>query len=134
VVSQAEEIRDSLDTNWALTGRLSKTATASMKEIVRFFDRKQVEGNEWPKAITVEKINDEGDEGTIEHPNYTEVTDYYTVTVRYRVVDVQVPSYSEALTDVEDMAREVQRILRLSWAPATGVGGYFISRRKSFLP
>ena len=75
MVSQAETIRDLLFTNWALTGLLNKVETAAMKEIIRFFDRKQVEGNEWPKAITVEKINAQANENTTKHPHFTEVRD-----------------------------------------------------------
>jgi len=127
LVSQAEEIKNSLESGWALTGRLNKTSSDSMKEIVRFFDRLQVEGNEWPKAITVEKINDEANENFIQHPHFTEVRDVYRVTCYYRVVDVQVPSYSEALTDVEDMAREIQRILETLFDPNATLGSFMIA-------
>lgn len=128
MVSQAEIIRDLIETNWSLTGRLSKTESAGMKEVVRFFDRWEVEGNEWPKAVVVEKINAEEDEGIVTHPNFTEVTDIYEIRVRYRVWDVQQITFSEALTDVELMAQEVQRILRLVFDPATGTGTFFVAR------
>jgi len=130
MVSQAEEIRDFLFDEWSLTGELSKTPLENMKEIVYFFDRKQVEGNEQTKAITVEKINDEENENIIEHPAFTEVQDWYVITLFLRAVDVQQPAFSEALTNVEDMAREVRRILKLKFSPGTGIGPYFLSRTR----
>ncbi len=128
MVSQAEIIRDLIFTNWALTGRLSKTETDNMKEVVRFFDHWEVYGNEWPKAVVVEKINADEDENTVFHPNFTEVSDVYEIKCRFRITDVQQVSFSESLTDVEDMAREVQRILRIVFNPATATGTFFVAR------
>ncbi len=106
--SQAEVIRDLIETNWSLSGELSKTGTSAMQEVVRFFDRKQVQGNEWPKAVTVEKINDQADENTTKHPHFTEVRDEYIISCHWRVGDVDPATYSTALLNVEDMAKEVQ--------------------------
>ena len=103
--SQAEVIRDLIETNWSLSGELSKTGTDAMQEIVRFFDRKQVQGNEWPKAVTVEKINDEANENRKTHPHFTEVRDKYIITCHFRVTDVEPETYSDALLNVEDMAK-----------------------------
>jgi hypothetical protein len=125
MVSQAQEITDIIRTNWSLTGVLSKTETAAMQEVVRFFDRKQVKGNEWPKAVTVEKINDQANENTIKHPHFTQVRDKYIVTCLYRVTDVNPDTYSLALTNVEDMAKEVQSILATSFDPQAGNGIFF---------
>jgi hypothetical protein len=96
-----------------------------MKEIVRFFDRLQVKGNEWPKAVTVEKINAEGQENIVEHPRYSEVSDNYRITLYYRVTDVDPSIYSDALNNVELMATEVQRILALTYSPADEQGTFF---------
>ena len=128
MVSQAEIIRDLIFTNWNLTGRLSKTETADMKEVVRFFDHWEVYGNEWPKAVVVEKINAEEDENNTIHPNFTEVSDVYEIRCRFRITDVQQVTFSESLQDVEDMAKEVQRILRLVFDPATATGTFFVTR------
>ncbi len=125
MVSQAETIRDSIQTNWALTGELSKTGTSTMKEVIRFFDRLQVEGNEWPKAVTVVKINADTDENKIEHPRFSEVRDVYKVTCHFRVTDAEPTGYSVALGLVEDMAREVQRILELTFNPSIPNGTFF---------
>lgn len=122
MASQATIIRDSLEDNWSLTGRLSKVPLDNMKEIVRFFDRQQVEGNEWPKAVVVRKINAEGKENQEEDPNNLTLRDIYEITLYYRVVDVQEISYSEALQDAEDMGTEIQRILDLSFSPSMNNG------------
>jgi len=128
MVSQAEIIRDLIFTNWNLTGRLSKTETANMKEVVRFFDHWEVYGNEWPKAVVVEKINADEDENNTIHPNFTEVSDVYEIKCRFRITDVQQVTFSESLQDVEDMAKEVQRILRIVFDPATATGTFFTTR------
>ena len=125
MVSQAETIRDLLFDNWSLTGELSKTPLDNMKEIVYFFDRKQVEGNEQTKVITVEKINAQEDEESVVHPNFTEKTDKYVITLYYRVVDVQQISFSDALNNVEQMAIETQRIITLAFNPVNTVGPFF---------
>lgn len=130
MVSQATEVRDFIETNWQLTGTLSKSPTDSMKEIVRFFDREQVFGNEWTKAVVVRKINDEGKENQIEHPNYIEIRDIYEITYYYRVVDVQPLSYSDALEDAENMGTELLRILDLLFSPSMGNGEFWTVERE----
>jgi len=130
LTSQAETIRDLLFDNWALTGNLSKVPLDNMKEIVYFLDRQQVEGNEQTKAITVEKINATEEEDRVVHPNFVENIDKYVITIYYRVVDVQQPTYSDALNDVELMARETQRIIDIAFNPTTGTGPFFIKRSR----
>ena len=125
MVSQATEIMEFIETNWSLVGNLSKAPLDNMKEIVRFFDREQVEGNEWPKAIVVRKINDDQKEDRTVHPNFIELIDKYDITIYYRVVDVQFTSYSDALDNIEQMGTELQRILDLQFNPATSVGPWF---------
>ena len=124
--SQAEVIKDLIELNWSLTCELSKTGDSAMKEIVRFFDRKQVQGNEWPKAITVEKINAEADENRKVHPHFTEVRDMYKITCHFRVTDVNPDTYSDALLDVEDMGKEVQVILDTAYDPSSGLGRVYV--------
>ena len=107
-----------------------KVPLDNMKEIVRFFDREQVVGNEWPKAVVVRKINDEGKENQIEHPNYVEIRDVYEITYYYRVIDVQPLSYSEALEDAENMGTELLRILDLLFSPSMGNGIFWTVERE----
>jgi hypothetical protein len=129
MASQAQEIRDLLDTNWALTGDLDNEPSDSMQEIVRFFDRKQVEGQHVTKAVVVEKINDETDENKKTHPHFTEIRDKYTITCLWRVTDVET-QYDASLTNVEDMAKEVQRILLTSYDPFAGNGIFYVVDRE----
>ena len=140
--SQAEEIRDLLFNNWQYDSsttdanfvRISKESqdtqngnTFNMREIVYFYDRKQVEGNAQTKAITVEKINDELGENFDQFPAYSEKTDLYEITLYYRVNDVQQPNFSDALLDVENMATETVRILKTQYDPVSGTGPYFMA-------
>ena len=97
-----------------------------MKEVVRFFDRQQIEGNEWPKAITVQKINDETDENKIKHPHFTEVRDKYIISCLFRATDSDPTPYSDALLQVENMAKEVQVILSTAYDPHAGNGIFFV--------
>jgi hypothetical protein len=130
LVSQAEAIKNLIETNWNLTGSLSKTPSDTMKEVVRFFDRPQVLGNEWPKAVEVVKINLEEEEGVVEHPNFIEISDMYEITLRYRVKDVSETVFSQALDDIEQMATEVISILDAQFSPTTSTEGYFVTRKR----
>jgi len=127
LVNQADTIRDSIETNWALTGELNKASSDSMKEVVRFFDRDQIKGNEWPKAVTVVKINAEADEDRVEHPVFTEITDKYVITISFRVSDADPARYTTALDLIEDMGGEIWRILKLTWAPNSTTGDFMQS-------
>lgn len=129
MVSQAEVIRNLIETNWNLTGELSKTATNNMKEVVYFFDRPQIEGNEQTKAIEVVKINDELEENVTEHPNFIEVEDVYEIRIRLRVTNVDPGEYSIALSNMQLMATELLSILDAQFTPSTGQGGYFVSAK-----
>lgn len=128
MVSQAETIKNAIESGWGLTGLLDKASTIIMTEIVRFFDRDQVLGNEVSKAIVVRKVNDDLDENIIRHPKFMEVTDVYTITVYYRVTDVSAVNFSTAMTNIEEMAKEVQRIIRTLYDPLAGIGTYFVTR------
>jgi len=129
MVAAATTLRDTISTEWALTGELSKVSTGAgptlMDEVVQFFDRLQVVGNQVTKAVIVEKINAEGNETIIQHPNFNEIVDIYEITVRYRVVDVNVTNYSDSLDLVEQMGTEVVRILRTVYNPSTTLNIYF---------
>jgi len=122
-------LRDIVSTEWSLTGELSKISTGVgstlMDEVVQFFDRIQVVGNEVTKAVVVEKINAQGNETIIQHPNFNEIVDIYEITVRYRVIDVNADNYSDSLDFVEQMGTEVVRILKTVYNPFTALNRYF---------
>ena len=129
MVAAASTLRDTISTEWALTGELNKVSEGAgptlMDEVVQFFDRLQVIGNEVTKGVIVEKINAEGNETVIQHPNFNEIVDIYEITVRYRVVDVNADNYSDSLDFVEQMATEAVRILRTVYNPSTTLNIYF---------
>ena len=129
MVAAATTLKNTIETNWALTGELSKVSTGSgatlMDEVVQFWDRAQVVGNEVPKSVTVEKINDEGNEAVVKRPNFNEVSDIYEITVYYRIIDVDETNFSTSLDLIEDMAQEVVRILTTVYNPSTKTGIYF---------
>jgi len=129
MVAAATTLRDTIETQWALTGELSKVSTGSgatlMDEVVQFFDRLQVVGNEVAKGVIVQKINAEGNENNVQHPNFNEIIDIYELTVRYRVVDVDADNYSESLDLVEQMGTEVTRILKTVYNPSSTLNIYF---------
>ncbi len=134
MVAAATLLRDILEVNWQLSGDLSKVPTGSgatlMDEVVQFFDRKQVIGNEVAKSITVEKINALGAETIIEHPNFREISDNYEIILYYRLVDVEEPNFSTALNNMEELAREVNSIIKNNFVDVTfvvGNNGYFRS-------
>ena len=129
MAAAATTLRDSISTEWSLTGELNKVSegigATLMDEVVQFFDRLQVIGNEVTKAVIVEKINAEGNETVIRHPNFNEIVDIYELTVRYRIIDVNADNYSDSLDFVEQMATEVVRILRTVYNPSTTTNIYF---------
>ncbi|KKN26836.1 hypothetical protein LCGC14_0870680 [marine sediment metagenome] len=125
----ADDLRDIIEAQWSLTGEISKNATDNMKEPVQFFAYPQIPGNEVTKAVTVQKIQSEGNENNIEHPTFTEVQDIYEVTLYYRTIDVQFLSRDESFTNLEDMGDEVVRILRTQYSPSSGIGVYFQTQR-----
>ena len=125
----ADDLRDTIEAGWSLTGELSKTGADNMKEIVQFFAYPQIPGNEVTKAVTVQKIQSETNENVIEHPTFNEVQDIYEITVLYRTIDVQPLSRDESYTNIEDMGDEVVRILKTVYNPGTGLGIYFSALR-----
>jgi len=129
MTAAATTLRDTISAQWGLTGELSKVSTGTgpslMDEVVQFFDRQQVVGNEVTKAVVVEKINAEGNETVIQHPNFNELVDIYEITVRYRIVDVNATNYSDSLDFVEQMGTEVVRILRTVYNPSSTLNIYF---------
>lgn len=129
MTASATTLRDILKSNWGLTGELSKVVTGAastlMDEVVQFFDHTQVVGNEVTKAVIVQKINAEGNETIIAHQNFNEVIDIYEITIRYRVIDVDVDNYSSSLDFIEKMGTEVSKILKTVYNPSSSTNVYF---------
>ena len=132
MVYAADTLRDLLFAAYALSGEMLKegSATATMKETVHFFAYPEQEGQEFPKSVTVVKINAEGDEQVTEHPKFNEVSDTYEITVQYRVTDIQVTSRDTSESNVEDICAEVVRILKVTYQPSSKTGEYFKADRQ----
>jgi len=127
--SAATTLKETIEDDWSLGGELSNesvgTGNSLMDEVVQFFDRLQVVGNEVTKAVIIQKINAEGNETLIAHPNFNEIVDIYEITVRYRVIDVTAVNYSDSLDFVEQMGSEVTKILKTVYNPSTTTNIYF---------
>lgn len=118
-------LRDLLFDEWSLIGDLGKTGTQDDPEVVNFFDRLQVQGNEQSKAITIQKINQEANQGIIQHPHFTEVSDLYEIVLYHRILNTDVSPYSTFLDNIEKMGNEVTRILETTYSPANNIGIFF---------
>ena len=129
MVAAATTLRNTIESAWNLTGELSKTQTGTgptlMDEVVQFWDRMQVRGNEVPKSVTVEKINAETNENIIRHPNFNEVIDIYEITAYYRVVDVDSTNFSTSLDLIESMTTEITSIVYGVFKPSTTSSGIY---------
>lgn len=120
----ADTLRDTIESAWSLTGRLSKTAAADMKNVVKFFAREQIAGNEYVKAVEVKKINSLEKQIEFETPNFAEVQDRFEITCRYRLKGANEVKFNEAEADIEDMAEEMRRIVKTVYSPSQGNGSY----------
>ncbi len=125
MVFSADTLRDIIDSNWALTGRLAKVPADNMKEIVFFYAYPQVLGNETTKAVTIQKINALENERVVAHPKHNQVSDIFEIEIRYRTFDVQLINRDIAYSDLEDMADEVVRILKTQFQPSSDTGAYY---------
>ena len=123
--SEAQTIEELLFNNWSLTGELAKATTGDMTEPVHFYDRGQVPGNKFPKAITVQKINELGNENIIEHPTFLEQTDTFEITCFLQVPDSADDVFSVWIDLMQQMTGEVIRILKTQFSPSTGIGEFF---------
>ncbi len=121
----ANDLRVIIQNDWNLGGELSKTASDTMKETVKFFSRPQVQGNEKTKAVEVVKDSALTNEGVTEHPKFVEFRDRFQINIRYRVTDDQESTYNKALTNVELMEEEVISIIETVFSPKTNTGTFF---------
>ncbi len=120
--SSAEILRDELFDNWSLSDpleRVNETTPVSGRQYVYFFDRAQIVKNEKAKALVVEKINHEGDENRIVHPNFSEQADIYEITLYLRVTSVNPDQFDVWLLNMDNMAAETIRILKTIYDPSS---------------
>ena len=123
--SDAQTVKELLFDNWALTGELSKTVVGDMDEVVHFFDRDQIPGNKFAKAVTVQKINAIGNEKIVEHPKFFEQSDTFEVSCFLQVPDGAEDVFSVWIDLMQQMTSEVTRILKTVYSPSTDTGEFF---------
>ena len=123
--SEAQIVQQLLFNNWSLTGELSKVVVGDMNEPVNFFDRGQVPGNRVVKAVTVQKINQLGNENIIEHPKFSEQSDTFEVTCFLQVTDAAEDIFSVWIDLMQQMCGEVTRILKTVYSPSDDTGEFF---------
>lgn len=125
--SEAQTIKELLFNNWSLTGELANVTTGDMTEPVHFYDRGQVPGNKFPKAITVQKINELGNENIVEHPTFFEQSDTFEITCFMQVPDSADDVFSVWVDLIQQMTTEVTRILKTVYSPSSSTGEFFKS-------
>ena len=123
--SEAQTIQELLFNNWSLIGELAKQTTSTMTEPVHFFERGQVPGNKFPKAITVQKINALGNENIIEHPKFFEQSETFEITCFLQIIDSADDQFSVWIDLMQQMTSEVSRILKTVFSPSTVTGEFF---------
>lgn len=123
--SEAQTISELLFNEWSLTGELSKEVVGNMNEVVQFFDRGQIPGNKVVKAVTVQKINELGNENIVEHPKFFEQSDTFEVTCFIQVTDGATDVFSVWIDLMQQMTGEVSRILKTVFSPSSTTGEFF---------
>jgi len=130
LVYAAGTLKDTIETNWALTGTLLKVGseTDTMKETVNFFGHPQITSSgEYTKAVEVIKVNEVEDENIILHPRFQEVSDRFVITCRYRVLGGDETMYDEAESDIEDGGMDAKLNINIV-VGLLHVGLYFLIR------
>jgi len=123
---QADTLRDTLKTNWALTGGLAKSGTSGNKgQPVYFMAHPQIPSKEHRKAVIVRKLTPL--ENVISHAKFDEINDVFEIQVYYVVGGISLKTYDNSEKDREDMTDEVLRILKTIYNPLTTTGVFFRS-------
>ena len=75
--------------------------------------------------VTVQKINELGNENIIEHPKFFEQSDIFEITCFLQVTDSAPDVFSVWIDLMQQMTGEVTRILRTRFAPSDDTGEFF---------
>jgi hypothetical protein len=122
---QAKTLADTINTNWALTGRVAKAGSASAGEYpvyIRGFTKSHIQEISERKVVEVRKITALQNVET--HPKFQTVTDTYEITCYYELSDVDSSLWDTAEADIEDMCEEVIRITNTVYNPSSGTGDF----------
>ncbi len=125
MVYEADTLRDILFTGWALTGRLAKQGTALIKQPIHFFAHEQ--NLDKPESRGVEVVKDTSLVTKNENEFYTREEDRFTITVRYKLLSTRKQDWDQSEADVEDIETEIERLLKTTFNPQTGIGVFWRS-------
>lgn len=128
MVYQADTLRDTLYTNWALSNPLAKSGSAGAKDQpVYFLAHSQIPAKEARKAVIVRKTSPL--ENVISHPKFDEVSDTFEITCYYVNQGGSPTTYDKSESNIEDMTDEVLRILKTVYNPLNGTGTFYRSNQ-----
>jgi|GEM_PF-4346993 len=123
---QGKTLSDALAAGWSLTGILAKQGSESKdvtNDPIYFFAHQEPEGSfphNYVKTIASPLDN------RIEHPQYDEVTQDFTITCVWTLATGQDPTeWDNAEGYIQQMETEVKRIIRTVYDPDTGLGSFF---------
>ncbi len=123
---QADTLRDSIQSAWALTGALNKSVTSTRKVIVKFYAHPQAPETESKKAIYVQK---QTPLQTVTHyPRWDQIRDVFTIQCRYTSEFAKSASWDTAEERMEDMTNEVERIVKTIYDPQSLTGVFWTSQ------
>lgn len=120
---QAKTLSDTIETNWALTGALTKVKTSTRTNIVKFFGHPQAPETENKKAVYVKKQTPLN--SVVHYPRYDSIRDTFELQCRYTAEFAKKSAWDNAEERVEDMCEEVVRIVKTVYDPQTSTGVFW---------
>ncbi len=125
MVYESDTLRDILELNWNLTGRLVKQGTDDSTRPVFFFAHEQNLDKIETKAVEVIKSTSKKIRRKTEF--FTREEDRFEIKVRYKIQGTNTDDWDTSESDVEDMEEEIERIIDTVYNPQTGIGIFWSS-------
>jgi hypothetical protein len=120
---EADTLRDSIESGWALTGALAKTESVTVQNPVKFYAHSLVKHTEAKRAIIVRKLTPITT--TQNHTEFREETNVYEIICRYTVDATNETAFDLSVQRVEDMCNETERLVKTVYEPQSATGGFF---------
>ena len=130
MVFQADTLRDTIFTNWSLSGRLAKegSAASGVYPVYMYaWSQSRIQEIATRKAVEVRKLTPL--ERIITHPRFEVINDTFEITCYYELSDVDSSVWDVAEGDIEDMCEEVVSIIKTVYDPSAGTGIFFSTSR-----
>lgn len=122
---EAENLKNILETNWTLTGRLAKINTPNIKRPVFFFSREQIKDKIESKSIEIIKSTPLTTLKNTEF--YTNETDDFLIRWTYKLQGTTISDWNISESDTELAEDEINKILKTIYDPQNGIGLFFTS-------